>query len=817
MYLLIPLALVALLAAVVLYVWRRPLPQTSGAISLLGLRQSVEVIRDRCGVPHLYAQSEEDVYFAQGFVHAQDRLWQMELFRRIGHGRLSELFGEQTFSLDAKIRTLGFGQAAERDWQALDADTQRIVESYAAGVNACIAQGRLPLEFTLLRLRPEPWRPIDSLVWAKVMTWGLSTNWLSELLQAALVARLGPEKAAVLCDDYRRENPLVLAQQTPRSFLSELSDAFQALHRTLPIPALGGASNSWVVNGSRTTTGLPLLANDPHLSYQMPSIWYENHLACPALEVTGVSIAGSPGVVIGHNREIAWGMTAPLADVQDVFVEKPLAGDPSRYEYQGQAEAFVIRKEQIRVKGERRLREIEVRWSRHGPIINGFTPWTTKPGVPPLALRYVGNEPSTLIRGALRLARAANWHEFSEALRDWTMPAQNFVYADRAGNIGYRLAGKIPIRSKGIGQVPVPGWTGEYEWTGWVPHDELPASYNPPRGCLVAANNQMTGREYPHYLTREPMNGYRARRIEELLAAKERFGRADFEAMLMDQTSLPARDFCAFLLDRAEAIASQPVMAGRGRLLHQALEQLRGWDGVLSADSLAAAIYEVAQCFVMRRLFTPSLGPLTDAYLGHGFDPILNLTALPYLDRTPLVALRLLREDAAAWCLDEAGRPIDRDALLAAALVEAFDFLTARLGSDVSRWRWGQLHQARFSHPLGRQKPLHLIFDRGPYPLGGDANTVWQASFLPSWPNEPANGYTASWRQVMDLSDWDNCVGVHTTGQSGHPASRHYADFIPLWLQGKYHPMWWSRAKVEEHAEARLLLTPAAKQEQAPR
>jgi penicillin amidase len=294
----------------------------------------------------------------------------------------------------------------------------------------------------------------------------------------------------------------------------------------------------------------------------------------------------------------------------------------------------------------------------------------------------------------------------------------------------------------------------------------------------------------------------------ELLGSAEKFTPADFERMLVDQRSIPAAAFRDLLLELAERIWMQPVLQEQREAFGRAVAELRNWDGTLSADSVAAAVYQVVQCYAMRRLFEPWLGPLTDTYLGHGFDPVLNLTALPYLDSTPLVLLRLLRENKTDWFRDDKCQPTTREALLAVAVSDAFTFLTRKLGSDVGQWRWGRLHVARFPHPLGRQKPLHLIFDRGPYPLGGDANTVWQASFLPSWPAEPANGFTASWRQVMDVSDWDNCVGVHTTGQSGHPASKHYADMIPLWLKGEYHPLLWSRAKVEANAEARLVLEP---------
>ena len=805
------LGLIVVLIALVMYLYRRPLPQVNGTLKVAGLAAPAEIIRDRWGVPHIYAQSLEDLLFVQGFVHAQDRLWQMEMSRRAGHGRLAEIFGGIAFTTDRFLRTIGLGRAAQADLARIDVETLCALEAYARGVNAYAQNNPLPIEFILLGIKPEPWTSTDSLVWAKVQAWGLSANWSSEILQAGLINKVGVMRAAQLHGDYPRNNPLILPEHTFVEIVDRVLEQFRAAEEWLTVGGLGGMSNNWVVDGTKSATGKPLLANDPHLSLQMPSIWYENHLVAPGFEVAGVSFPGTPGVVLGHNADIAWGTTNAFPDVQDVYIEKLNPDDPAKYEYRGAWNSATIIREEIRVKGEATPRVVEVIVTRHGPIIDELIPPTAtilssrQRGVA-LALKWVGHEESQISRAILNINRARNWNEFTDALRDWSVPSQNMVYADRAGNIGYYMPGKIPIRAKGMGLVPAPGWTGEYEWVGWIPHEELPHAFNPAQHYFATANNQVVGKEYQHFLTARTMNGFRARRIVEMLTEKEKLAADDFARMQIDQYCEPAKRFCELLTELSMNILSQPALKGTRYQAQQALDTLKHWDYKLSEDSVAGAILKLTQYFAMRHVFGPWLGDLTDHYIGVGFHPTLASTIPCCLDQSPSILQHILVNNENEWFRDGEGKALTREEILALALDDAIGYLREAVGGNVGEWQWGKVHLATFNHPLGEKKPLDRIFNRGPYPYGGDGNTVCAAGYVPKLPIQARSH--ASWRQIIDLNDWDASRGVITTGQSGHPASRHYADMIPLWLKGKHHPLLWTREKVEAHAEARLKLEP---------
>lgn len=808
---LITLAIILLVLAALVHLYRRPLPQVSGTLKAKGLRAAVEVIRDRWGVPHIYAQNNDDLFFAQGYVHAQDRLWKMELNRRLAHGRLAEVFGAIAFETDHLLRAVGLSRAARADVARADSETMRMLEAYAQGVNAFVEANanRLPLEFTLLGLKPEPWRPVDSIAWGKMMAWSLSSNWAEEILNAALVGKLGPERAAKLRGDYPSGNPIILPDQTFGETMSAMLDQFRESQKWLPagFGGSGGMSNNWVVDGAKSVTGKPLLANDPHLGLQMPSIWYENHLVSPELQVTGASFPGAPSVVIGHNDHIAWGFTNSFFDVQDLYVEKFDPDDPTQYEYKGKWEKATVSREEIKVKGEKAPRAVEIVITRHGPVINPLSPITARQSAA-IALRWTAHDEGNLQRAIMRMNRARNWDEFCAALRDWAVPSQNMVYADREGNIGYYTPGDMPARAKPTPLTPVPGWTGDYEWTGRVPHAELPHALNPSQHYLVSANNQMVGKEYPHYLAAETMSGFRARRIEDMLTAKEKLSADDFARLQTDLYCAPAKPFCELLTKLSAEILDQLPPGAMKDTAARALETVKAWDCVLSADSVAGTVYEVTQYYAMRRIFGPWCGELTDHVIGVGFRPLLSDVVVTYLDRSMLIMQEMLIKDEREWFKSADGSPLTRVEILALALSDAIAYLQKAVGGEVSGWQWGKVHACSFPHPMGTVKPLDKIFNRGPYPYGGDPHTVWQASWAPKLPIQPDGGFTASYRQIVDLSDWDASRAIHTTGQSGHPASKHYDDMIPMWLKGEYHPMLWAREKVEANAEATLRLEP---------
>jgi len=760
------------IAAVGAYVVRRPFPVVHGHLRVSGVRGPVEIIRDRWSVPHIFAQNMPDLIFAQGFVHAQDRLWHMEFNRRVASGRLSELFGDVTLKEDRFLRTVGLRRSAELDLAQLDPETRGALESYAAGVNAFIMQNRLrlPVEFIMLRFAPEPWTPVDTLAFAKLMAWVLGGNWETEILRAHILSRFGPATAHVLLPPYPGHHPVVVQPA--------ISDAFRstAVLHLLDVNARtsGTGSNNWVLGRMRTSTGRPILANDPHLEAQMPSIWYEMHLSGGGYEAIGSTFPGTPGVIIGHNADIAWGVTNAGPDVMDLYVERFDGADPTRYEYRGQWERAQIVREVIKVRGRAEPVEETVRITRHGPIINNV-----EEGLHAfLALRWTGLDTSNVAASVLRIGRARNWNEFRDALRLWTVPAQNFVYADRQGNIGYQLPGRIPIRAQGRGLVPVPGWKGEHEWIGEIPFDDLPSMFNPARGHIVTANNRIAPDGYPHFISSEWDPGFRARRIEALVAASG----MDLEHMKrvqLDLTSVPGQMPVGAL--NGVKISAEPA-AGL-------LRELLVWDGVLSPDSRAAAIYEVFRVTLLEDVFAPVLG--TDLFNRYRRHAQFWQVAL----------LRILQDPTSPWW-----GPEGRDALVTRTLTKAGRTLTAKLGPDRSRWQWGRLHRMRFEHPIGRVPGLGWIFNATAPPTGGDAFTVNNGGFNTS---TFMQAVVASYRQIIDVGDWDRSVSIHTTGQSGLPFHKHYRDFVPLWASGGYHPMLFTRARIEQHAAGTLRLTPA--------
>lgn len=857
--------IIALIGGIVHWLLYRPLPKINGTVRVKGLKGKVEVVRDHWGVPHIYAETEEDLFFAQGYVHAQDRLWQMEFHRRLASGTLAEIAGGMALEVDRFARIIGFRRAAQADLALLGEQTLRYLEAYSQGVNSFIEthRSRLPLEFTLLWHKPTPWSPLDTAVFAKFMGWSLSCNWESELLRGSLVEMLGPEKAAELEPIYPENNPIIVstgmdypagpsrskrASPDPASrgvgvpnllgvrcsnpqqvrgsgaltcgsdrlwespSYQDVAARFLAeYHKVAGLLGLGGqgaGSNNWVISGARCITGRPLLANDPHLPPLMPSIWYENHLmgggpsAGPSsgsgrssgrgLAVAGASMPGVPGVVLGHNDRIAWGATNAGPDVQDLYIEhlRTSSGCPE-YQFQGEWEKAQVVREEIKVRGKKEPIVEEVIVTCHGPIINGLL----GEGTPPLALRWVGHEPGSMLQ-SLGINGAGNWEEFVASLRSWSVPAQNMVYADVDGNIGYYMAGQVPIRAKGLGLFPVPGWTGEYEWTGYIPFEELPQVYNPPAGYIASANNKIVGDDYPYFLTLEPMPGYRARRIVDLIEAQDKLSIEDCQAMQVDFYGVPAEELVPYIL------ALQPDDEGCRR----AVEYIKGWDRCLTADSVAAAIYEVFEFQFLKLTFSDKLGKWADYYFGAGR---LELAPITTFIGWAAVALRgFLKQEDSNWFADGAtGEPRTREEILLLALRETVSTLRGELGDDMAKWQWGRLHQTTFSHLFGRIKPLHLLFDKGPFPTGGDSETVWQASVVPGFPTSPV-AIIPTYRQIIDLGDWERSVAVNSTGQSGQLGSRHYADMIELWRTGSYHPMLWERASIEREAEGTLILLP---------
>lgn len=782
---------------------RRGLPVTRGELVVPGLREPVTVIRDRWGVPHIFARNRHDLYFAQGYVTAQDRLFQMDVSRRAAAGRLAEVFGEALVETDKFLRTFGLWRAAQAMEAALSPEAREVAEAYAAGVNAYIEEairsGNLPPEFRLAGYTPEPWRPVDTAGIAKLMAYDLSDNWSAEVWYLQMAQKVGLEKVAELMPAYPETGPVVMRYSAGLP-LGELLAAAR------PVAEWTG-SNNWVLSGRRTASGKPLLANDPHLGMGVPAIWYQTHLVVPGeVNVIGVTFPGVPGIVLGHNEHIAWGVTNLGPDTQDLYLEVPNPANPREFLYDGQWEPAQVIVEEIRVKGQAEPVRHEVLITRHGPIITPVAGSQQNRPTAALALRWTAHDPSSELDAFLKINAARNWQEFREALRYFTTPTQNFVFAATDGTIAYRGNGRIPIRAKGNGLFPAPGWTSEYEWQGFIPWEELPEMVNPPEGFIATANAKVVDDRYPYFLTAAWAPPYRHARIEEVLRQAENWTVKEMQALQNDVANLQARTLWPVLerlltqgLERAPA----PEPDGDGRAAEKAaaleaaaLAALRQWDQQDTPESVGATIWHTWYRHMMEATFLDEMGEDLYRRMPHG---VLTF------DRLILAA----GEGKESGWFDDINTPEAEDAAAIAArsFRSAVAELAQTLGPKVEKWQWGRLHRLPFEHRLGAVPLLRPIFNVAGAPVGGSGVTVNANAYGRTGP-----GFTVTlgpvWRQVVDLGDiagnsWD----VVAPGQSGHPLSPHYDDQFELWRQGKYHPQLFSEAVLS--GGRRLVLQPA--------
>jgi penicillin amidase len=778
------------LAGVALLLAARP-PATVRDAVAPGLAQPVEIVRDRHGVPRIHAQTEADAYYALGYVHARDRLWQMDMSRRLGSGRLSEVLGAKTLEQDRFMRVLGLKRAAERDLERLDPETRAILEAYARGVNAFLDAGeRLPWEFLIQGYRPLPWTPVDSLVWLKTLAFNLSGNWWEELLNLRLSRRLPPQQIAELFPPYPGDpakplpalDPLYAALDGPARTLMALNP--QGANRSV-------GSNNWAVDGRRTRSGQPLLANDPHLKLGAPPVWYFAHLEAPGLNVIGATLPGVPAVVLGRNRHVAWAFTNTGPDTQDLYVEKPLAGDPSRYLTPDGAAAFGRFEEFIAVKdapGE----TLAVRTTRHGPVISDASPEareTAPPGAV-MALRWVGLEPEDpTLRFMLKAARAQNGAELREAARDFQTPQQNIVYADDQGGIGFVAAGRVPIRGPGndlLGRAPAPGWDGRYDWTGFIPFEELPQSAAPDSGKIVTANQKITPPDYPYWITADWQPPYRAQRIDALLDATARHDVASFAAIQTDVGNPVAEQLLPYLLKAEPADPDARAVVVR----------MRDWDGAMAADRPEPLIFAEWIRRLAEVLYRDKLGDLYDA-VG---------------DYNPLFLLNVLsgKEGRSHWCgpAPDPARP-PCVAAVERALDLALAGLKARHGANPARWTWGGAHIARsFHRPYGSVPLLSRLFNLEVRSPGG-MDTINVSGYAYDEDSATYVGESGpSFRAIYDLADPDGSVFVLSAGQSGDPLSSHYRDMARPWAEGRYLPLVTDRDRIRREAEDIVRLSP---------
>lgn len=785
-----------------------PAAQIAGSLAITGLSQPVEVLRDNWGVPHIYASNTADLFFAQGFVQAQDRMWQMEMWRRNGEGKLAEVFGPDYIRRDTFARTLQYRGDWEEEVRRYHPEGKLIFESFARGVNAAIQDAidsnKVPIEFTIMGFKPEPVWTVRTIL-NRMPSWTLTRNLTSEVRRALDVKDMGLKKvnelrpttprkvlaipegldlddieAAILditqgANDFRWKLPAVASKA------AKASAAMALLIGPEDITADFG-SNNWVIGASKSATGAPILANDPHRDVANPSLRYLVHLNAPGWSVYGATEPGLPGVSIGHNEHLAWGFTILGIDQQDLYVEETDPANPDKYLYKGQWLDMAVERESINVYGQALPQEITVKSTRHGPVL-----YENAKRHRAYSLRWMGAQAGGAgYIGSLNLMQTKTWKEFNDALpRASFIPSFSLVYADVAGNFGYIGVGLAPVRKNWDGLLPVPGKNGQYEWDGHIPFDKLPRSLNTSTGFYNSSNNDVVPRILPGYsmpLGYEYSAPYRYDRVVEVLSQPRKFTVADMAALQQDKVSLPARQLVPLLKNVATDDSS----------IRDAVEVLLNWDFVVAADSIAATVYEFWAFHVAARAYEPRI-------------PKASVGKFQQFDFAQAVEWMLSPDEA--YGVDAAARVKSRNAILIRALGDALTDIRRRVGDDKSKWQWGLVHTADFQHPLENAQGAGDRFEIEPVQRGGDNFTVMLTGGVSV--NNTRQNSGASIMFVHDVQDWDRSVALNTPGNSARPESPHYKDLAPLWSSGSHFPMAFTRKKVESVTRNRLELQPA--------
>ncbi len=796
----------AVLFAGSIFLIQTPAAQQPGnQISISGLRARVIVRRDDRGIPYIEAANDEDLYFAQGYVTASDRLWQMDLMRRNVRGELAEIFGQNALAEDKRHRTLGLGRVVDETARNLPPNLKLAMDAYAKGVNAFIDSlddKTTPPEFRILQYKPRHWTPADSLAVGKLLAEYLSTSWQLDIMRKSLAGlpkekrdALLPERSPldVLVVGTDREPkrsagilPAIASPKWPdKAVPSELSSMFDNQQRASEVLGLTQldletlqASNNWVVSGKHTVTGKPLLANDPHIPASAPGIWYQTELTAPGMHVAGVTFPGAPGIVIGHNERIAWGATNLGPDVQDVYLEKFDKENPNRYQTPAGWREAEVRHEQIKVRKNVidptsvETQTFDVTVTRHGPIV------LEKDGNR-YALQWTALDSVTLESAGLFDAnRARNWKEFTNALSHYSGPAQNFVYADVDGHIGYYGAGRIPIRKSGDGSVPYDGATDAGNWTGFLPFPKLPHSFDPPAGIIVTANQRVVGHSYPYFLSHSWAQPYRARRIYDLLSAKPKLSSDDFRRIQGDVYSIGN---VAFARAAAKTLKTATGASAPDDKLSQLISDFESWDGMMSADSRVAPVVSQTRAAFRQRILNGALGPdLAKTYAWGQADVLMD---------------RIITEQPRDWLPKEFSSYAD---LLRASYDDARQTLTKSLGADESKWTWGGMVKARFTHPLAQAPLIGLQFTIPPFPQNGTGGSGATVNV----------GSAVSMRLIADPSDWDKTQNGIPLGESGLPNSPHWKDQLEDWRKVTPRALPFSKSAVESATKDTVVLSP---------
>ncbi len=771
-------ALVAAAAVVVLLVGaaifgysflRSGLPEYEDEVELAGLQGQVGVHHDSRGVPYIAAVHEGDLYFMQGYLHAKERMWQMDLQRRVVQGRLSEVLGEDQLGTDIFLKKLGLERIAERMFNNTSRAGRAAAESYTRGVNAYLENHPPSIEFRLLGFEPEPWDPIDTTGMISLMAFDLGSNWQAEAFRQAMAEEIEPELLEEILPPYEGwETPRVLASNEAEDntagghagsaeLLSLLRET--SLEHLYAVPRLG--SNSWVISPERSATGTAVMANDPHLNLGLPSIWFENALTLRGeqcdMDLYGWSIPGAPGVVIGHNQNIAWGLTN-IGDSQDLFLEERNPDDPHSFKYEEEWYEADVEVAEIKVDGRDEPEEVEIIHTIHGPLISDH---------PPMSLRWTAYEVGgSTLDAVLKINEAASWDQFNDALAHFSLPVQSFVYADVEGNIGFKVAGKLPVRKKGEGIMPSPGWDETYGWEKFIPFEELPDLYNPDDGYIAAANNRIEPDDYPYLISLDNAPGYRKMRIDEVLGGLDQISVEDSKMLQTDWYNRHAAERLPSLLQILKENS-----CGLRMIDQAAVDVLIDWveEPVNAADSAGAAIFQGLYLNLMEEIFKPEMGE----------ELYLEFLRQGYIASNALEAV-LVREES-LWCPDGLVNP------MITAFRRTVDELTEKLGDNPDQWRWDELQTITFKHDLGVAPVIgDCLFNRGPYSYGGDFMTVGRARYAFEEPFKVINGAGLRFIAVMNKEKIESEV-VIAGGQSGHPLSPHYSDQLDSWLEGEYY------------------------------
>lgn len=789
-------------------------PITDGKISVPGLHSNVDIYRDELGVPHISAKNEHDMFFAVGYVHAQDRLWEMDMIRRTAQGRLSEILGEPTVEFDKLFRIIGIAKTSAEIEKHLHPESRRALESYASGVNAFLEQytNKLPIEFDMLNYRPERWEPTHSVIVARMMAWDLNMASVSDLPLGMITEKVDIQKAseAFPVTSDLGQKILVSLQELRRALIGDLTGDIQSRDDARQVrwgtwfvstnykfrtatgsKGLGGGSNCWVVGPKRSLTGKPILANDIHLLMPAPALWYQLHFRSPGWDVAGVSLPGTPLIVVGRNASIAWGVTNAMVDDTDFYIEQVDSASRT-YNFQGRKFPLESNEETIYISTKDSL-VITIRSTHHGPIVDDIHPALKRKDSTyshfSLAMRWTGLDVSDEVYAFYLMNKARNAEEFEMGVQHLTVPGQNIVFADTFGNIGYWTAAHIPIRGKINSMMPMAGWTGENEWQGYIPFNQLPKLWNPPEGFIATANNKIVGDNFPYYISElwEPPS--RITRIRELLASAEQLTPDDCKRFHMDIVSPHGKEFVTHLLRAFQNVTNITPDAAL------ALEYLRNWDFRFSRDDVAPTIVNATFVKFLHNVFEDELGDTLLTYY-------VTFSAIPYR-----AASQLLAADSSAWFDDIRTPAIEtKDEILRKSLFDALEELRRKLGPDTKTWRWGSLHTVTFAHPFGKQKPLDRVFNIGPFSISGSASTIYKTDFRLSNPYAVSVG--PSMRHVIDLGNRASFSSVITSGESGQVLHKHYDDQSVLWLNGGYHTLVMDWNQIAQATWEHLVLKP---------